>query len=259
MSEEEQATYDGQPVRRPFVMVDRAVGETILATLGGTCFGIWWHLLRRSKDGRCHPSLDDIAESCHLSRKHVTRCLDQLEEGGFITRKRRANSHNMSVNTEYQIAVTPNKRGCDIGVDIGVDIGHVQMSHELEPNKITREGPPTSSLRSDVDPPPEKKPRPALRLIPDDWEPTATAIEAAAEKHGMTLDEIAAKTERFRDWAASNGHRKADWDATWRNFMAPSRFDPPKPRASPNGQKPTHMDRLAEYSAYAAATQEDQS
>ena len=235
VSEEEQATYDGQPVKAPaFVMVDREAGETILATLGGTCFGIWWHLLRRSKDGKCWPSLDDIAEATSLSRMHVTRCLDKLEVGGWITRTKRANTYGLSTSTLYQINVKPRTDACNQPVtsrEHAVNIEGPSMLHELEPNKNVRKGPPTSSLRSDVDPPPEKKPRTALRLLPDDWEPTAKAIETAAAKHGMTLDEIAAKTERFRDWAASNGHRKADWDATWRNFMAPSRFDPPKPRA----------------------------
>lgn len=55
--------------------------------------------------------------------------------------------------------------------------------------------------------------------------PANEKAEQAAKTRGV---DIALELTRLHDWAKSNGTRKVDWDATWRNWI--------RPRAS-NGQR----------------------
>lgn len=114
--EEARAPYDANRQRDPFVMVDTATGETILATLGCSAFGVYWHLCKRSTDGKCWPSLDDIADATSLSRMHVTRMLSALETDGWIAREKRSNKHGLSTSTLYTILEKSRTYGCNIPV-----------------------------------------------------------------------------------------------------------------------------------------------
>jgi len=233
--DEDTPNYDGEPNRRPFVMTDQESGRTILATLGGACFGVYWTLQRHAdKAGTCWPSLDTLADANHLSRMHVTRCLTKLEEGGWITRTKRATTRGLSTSTLYTVSANPSKSGCNTR---RTSDEHASVVDVTRTRPKLDENQDTPSLRSGVSVTPSK------RLLPDDWEPTPTMVETAAAKHGMTLVQVADKTEQFRDWAKSSGKKYLDWDATWRNFMRPSRFDPYPARsrgANANG-KLDHM------------------
>lgn len=63
------------------------------------------------------------------------------------------------------------------------------------------------------------KPRAVKCRLPDDWSPVRStanlAAEAAARSRGVDLD---LQLANMRDWARANGARKADWEATWRNW-----------------------------------------
>lgn len=137
----DRPAYDteSQQQRRAVVRTDMEAGETILATMGGNALGVYWHLCKRATDGECWPSLDDIAEATKLSRKHVTRILDDLEAGGWIERKRRTNRYGMATSTMYRIIVKSRTDGCDIDETRrghGVDMDPSEMSHELVTNHI---------------------------------------------------------------------------------------------------------------------------
>lgn len=101
-------------VPEPVVMLPRSVGETVLGTLGPAAFGVYWHVVNRITDGRDSPSLDDIAEATTLSRKHVTRMLDKLEETGWIVRCKRSNAFGMMTSTRYEIPEKVRTNGCDM-------------------------------------------------------------------------------------------------------------------------------------------------
>jgi len=114
VGDEDVPSYDGKPIRPPFVMTDQETGSTILATLGGACFGIYWTLQRHAdKSGTCWPSLDTIADANHLSRMHVTRCLAKLEATGWITRSKRATMRGLSTSTLYTVFSSPSTDGCN--------------------------------------------------------------------------------------------------------------------------------------------------
>jgi len=80
---------------------------------------------------------------------------------------------------------------------------------------------PTSSAVADAAPAKGPKARTGSRL-PDDWTPADTpAVRALAAELGDP-QAAARELDRFRDyWAAQPGAkgRKADWDATWRNWL----------------------------------------
>lgn len=72
----------------------------------------------------------------------------------------------------------------------------------------------------------EKRAEPVLakrgapkRALPGDWSPERSEAnanaEAAARSRGVDLD---LQLANLRDWAKSNNAKKADWDATWRNW-----------------------------------------
>lgn len=145
--DEESPTYDGdwrvtrvelEPKRVSTVMVTADVGRTILGTLGPSAFAVYWHLTMRSKDGQCWPSLDDIADGTTLSRMHVTRMLNALEEGGWITRQKRTNEFGFSTSTLYTIIEKQRTDGCNIVVTSREHEGTVDVtrtSSELVVNK----------------------------------------------------------------------------------------------------------------------------
>lgn len=85
--------------------------------------------------------------------------------------------------------------------------------------------------------PKSKARRAAKSAMVADWDPDEGLLRWCAEK-GFSAGEIAAESERFRNHYLSNGELRADWHASFRNWMtSPLRGQAP-PRASPasNGQ-----------------------
>jgi len=99
-------------------------------------------------------------------------------------------------------------------------------------------GSPTVPTRPDPSRPKEPTSKRATR-IPDDWQPDdEPALTSEADSAGIDLTRELA---RFRDyWQAQSGQRgrKADWQATWRNWLrkavddrgGPARASPPVDR-----------------------------
>jgi hypothetical protein len=105
---------------------------------------------------------------------------------------------------------------------------------------------PKSSLRSDLSTLPAK-PKSGNRgcRLPSDWKPDDAGRSLAAELLGNSG--ARAELDRFRDyWTAQPGARgvKADWDATWRNWVRKA-SETPAARAGPGARK-TGRDVFAE-------------
>ena len=162
LRDEDAPTYDADPptvrAREPFVMVSVSVGETILGTLGPAAFAVYWHLAKRSKDGKCWPSLDDIAEATMLSRKHVTRMLDALERDGWIYRERRSNAFGMATSTLYTLVEKPRTDGCDMtetrpGHDTASNVTRTRVKPELNKKETSPLPPAESNGHAEKEPP----------------------------------------------------------------------------------------------------------
>lgn len=98
-----------------------------------------------------------------------------------------------------------------------------------------------------------KNPTAGSRL-PADWEPSSQDFDFAAST-GMSHDAIFREADRFRDyWIGQAGAkgRKADWPATWRNWIRRANEDRGQRRATPdNDARSNHLAGLA--AAVAAA------
>lgn len=99
----------------------------------------------------------------------------------------------------------------------------------------TSEIPQATSHKPQRDPeiPPSAAKRSRAAKLEPDWVPERSeanqAAEAVAKSAGVDLR---AELLKLHDWALANGAKKADWDATWRNWIRSSR---PAARAGPTG------------------------
>ena len=55
--------------------------------------------------------------------------------------------------------------------------------------------------------------------LSEDWQPGSDAIAWAMSDRGMTRTEVDEQTDRFRDHFIGTGEAKADWLATWKNWI----------------------------------------
>jgi hypothetical protein len=59
----------------------------------------------------------------------------------------------------------------------------------------------------------------AKARLPADWAPSRSEANLEAERVATARGvDIGEQLKNLRDWAASNNSKKADWDATWRNW-----------------------------------------
>jgi len=185
------------------------------------------------RHGVCWPAQDTIAKRLGISRTTVHETVRRLADLGFLTIESQA--HNGMKRSNRYVLTDLAKRSQPANVrmysteatlsptattDVSVDDNRCTPSeHELEPSELepSEHGMPTAP-----------KPRAKTKApLSENFAPTEEMIVAAMEKHRLTRQAVEAKTERMRNWALGNGELKADWNATWRNFMAPGRFDSP--------------------------------
>lgn len=90
---------------------------------------------------------------------------------------------------------------------------------------------------------PEKKSRKVGSRLPDDWRPTQDYVDAAMQLNpDYTREWFSATAHKFRDyWVAKTGKdaTKADWLATWRNWV---RNDLEYNRGKRNAGQPQQLD-----------------
>jgi len=91
------------------------------------------------------------------------------------------------------------------------------LSTSITPDTLSGVSPP-----SEASPEPKANPTPKRETrLPDGWEPSPTDRKFA-KSEGLTDADIDRTAARFRDyWAGKGGKsgRKADWPATWRNWV----------------------------------------
>lgn len=130
--------------------------------------------------------------------------------------------------------------------------GNAEVTHEALPDEsdcvsgaLPREREeksqqPISEQRVVVETSPPAQPAAATKAVrgsrlPDDWQlPKAWGEWALQEKPGWTADDVRRCADKFRDhWLSATGRTatKADWQATWRNWVRNEQGPPA--RASP--------------------------
>lgn len=97
-----------------------------------------------------------------------------------------------------------------------------EMEMERETERDLREegspegcAPPSAPPAAGAAPKPKQKTRTVKTLLPESFAPNAEHATIARERGVNLVEQFA----QFRDWCAANGARKADWNATLRNWL----------------------------------------
>lgn len=143
-----------------------------------------------------------------LSLPHFDRHNGKTAKNRATTAKRVASFKNKSVksNGEGNAQVTP----------ATLPREEKRREEKIEDQKIiTPQAAPPAT--------PEKKSRKTGSRLPDDWRPTQEYVDAAMQLNpDYTREWFSATAHKFRDyWVAKTGKdaTKADWLATWRNWV----------------------------------------
>lgn len=184
------------------------------------------------------PSTELIVESTDQDRKTVLKCLQKLQQWGLIedTGKRKGRTRQVKV---WQLNIGPDLLSEEVQFRNPSKYGTVPKT---EPSQNSAERGPyfrgkgsvfgTRNPREPKGTIKGEQRAPAGTRLPPDWKPSAEELEFARQKHpGLDLE---AEADKFRDyWHAAAGAKalKADWPATWRNWIR--RADAPKGGAGP--------------------------
>ena len=165
--------------------------------------------------GECFPSLARIVKATGYSESSVKYAVRDLEQAGLLSRQSMADESGRTKGVKYTLNITSG-RG----------------------QNVTPGGQETKGEGSECDPPrgqnvtphidnrekePGKEPgRARATRLPPGWSAPSEFIDFAIAE-GFTRDDIVRRIEpTFRDhWLAASGasSRKADWFATWRNWV----------------------------------------
>lgn len=181
--------------------------------------------------GVCWPSIGKICERTCLGRTAVIEAIKWLERAGLLTADRTNGRH-----TTYQIELDALNQG--VLFDGSQPVREPDQSGRRTgpaggPNQSGRRTGPVRQADTNRQEPSGTKREvraPAGTRLPPDWEPSAEDL-AFARREKPELD-LAAEAEKFRDYwhgAAGAKGRKADWPATWRNWIR--RAEAPRPGA----------------------------
>ena len=215
---------------RWFRFYSDALDNPKVQRLPAELFKTWVNLLclaNRSKDRGELPPLEDIAFGLRMAPEQVQAALAELKGRGLLTerdgtftphdweehqhrsdtpeaaaeRKRRQRDRERKVSqgshSDNTVTVTPPDTD-------------TEEEKELPPLVPPDGGKGAGEEELDGPPKPKRK-----RKLPDDWAPKDAHVREAAER-GVDLPLALAE---FHDWVKSDGPRKLDWDATFRNWL----------------------------------------
>ena len=177
--------------------------------------------------GTCWPSQPQIAKRCSLTDRAVRVQIQLLEEAGMLTR-----AVKPGVGTTFILTAPEAEPRNDIPPR-----NEVPPRNDIPPTPEHGSGHPGTSFRQTVSKrqkPSEAAGKPAPgdagrkqrsngSRLPADWVlPKAWGEWALSEAHGWSAEQVRKTSERFKDYWISKAGRdavKADWQATWRNWV----------------------------------------
>lgn len=128
--------------------------------------------------GRCDPSIQRIADMCHMSYRTVTRTLADLEKLGLVQRINRAGENHLKARNHYKLSIGH-------GVP---SIGHPR--HPDRTNTTSADGtqcPMNQEVRNQEENLCESTRLPT-RFVPDDWHPNPVMERQARPASGIDRD-----------------------------------------------------------------------
>lgn len=163
-----------------------------------------------------------LARLTGCQESEIASLLGELSQNGVFSRDRHGRVFSRRMVDDAKKSAIAKKNGknggnptlCNNKENSASDKGSVKAPLKPQEPRAISQKEETTSLRSV-----EKKSRgtrlPADWTLPDEWHDYAV-------KQGLPITEIAREAERFRDWwlsAAGAKGVKADWFATWRNWV----------------------------------------
>lgn len=220
-----------------FRIYDEALDDPKVQRLSDALFRHWFNLLclanRGNPRGRLPEKLEDIAYSLRLTPRKTRQVLDELTARGLLVLEQSTSRvmpnrwderQKKSDSSAERVARHRDKQEAR---NVTQPL-QKRNSNALDIEKETD----TEKSREDIAPQPPRGPRPkrATQIDPA-WEPDEVLLAWAQTKH-ISQTDIDAETERFKNHYLAKGEARADWNASFRNWMtSPLRSQPA--RASP--------------------------
>lgn len=226
-------------------------------------------LLAESADrdtGTCYPGRKTLARLMRSSERTVQRTIQVLIDSGEMSVKLQGSplgtnlytlsaallrgDKNVSLKEATETGgdeiVSPyGSRGDESvspGGDRNVAGGETEMSPKpsVEPSVVNRKEKPSVSRKA---------------RLPDHWCLSDQDREYAASE-GLSVAEIEAEAEDFRDYWLAKGDARMDWAASWRSWVRKSKtFNRPRAPSSNGSHKPSLRDKMDQWVAEAERKQ----
>jgi hypothetical protein len=182
---------------------------------------VLWGIANHHSDQGAWPSVATLAKYANVSERRVQQIIRELasigeiaidEQGGF-------SNHQYKTNRYFILLTCP--ADCDGTLQHKTGVKSTAGRGEIYDNQGCNL---ESSGVKPISPEPNKNLKKNLMLtsyrLPDDWQPKENDIQLMRE-HFPSID-LKLETHAFRDyWRSVAGAKgkKADWDATWRNWI----------------------------------------
>lgn len=173
---------------------------------------------RLNPEGTAWPSLRKVADDARIDRATAVRSIKRLVSLDYLHRqsgtRKTSNRYSLGGCTDAPRCVdAPRRRDAPgVGAPVRLQVG---AAMRLEPAPLNLPNEPAQEERAAARPRPSSGSR-----LPTDWHPSADD-QAFAERERPDVD-WRAEADKFRDYwhgvAGAKG-RKADWPATWRNWI----------------------------------------
>jgi uncharacterized protein YdaU (DUF1376 family) len=215
---------------------------------------IYVHILLRIYEvgGPISDPIRALARRAGMTERRATAAINLLIESGKVnmTEDGKIDSVTTHETLEEMAGFRDGQsRAAKIGAEKRAEKKQQKQQNEAAvatptPSQLRQETIDTTSLRSVVSRDEKKTAVRGCRL-PSGWTPNDEGRAMASQAFGNSG--ARAQLEKFRDWAASAPGQKgvkADWDATWRNWIR-READAAKPRAGP-GPRPNGRETLTQ-------------
>lgn len=185
-------------------------------------------------EGVCWPSIATIAARTCLSERAVQGAIKWLVDHKALLVKERTGRSTIYKITPAAFAPQQEMHPADAApTPAGNAPPPPQMLHptpaDAAPRTVIEPSNGTVKEPSVVSPPPASTKKTNGTRLPEDWKlPKAWGEWALTERKDWTADDVRCAADRFKDHWLANANRcegkKADWSATWRNWVRNERL-----------------------------------
>jgi hypothetical protein len=187
----------------------------------GTAKLVLWGIANHHSDQGAWPSIATLAKYANIKERRVQQIIRELAASGEIAIEEQGGYGQQQYKTNRYLILLTCPADCDGTLQHRTGVQSVTVRGAI--SDIQGCNLESSGVQPTA-PEPNKNLKKNLMLtsyrLPEDWQPKENDIRIMKE-HFPSID-LKLETHAFRDyWASVAGARgkKADWDATWRNWI----------------------------------------